>query len=103
MKMLRDGPRTQPVDEKTEFSVQDKAIVVFLNWYPKENLKGMAVMRLYGIDNRVLGESKPIKTTLRPGTVLISWQLTLPTSEGDYRVDVSLDDTIAWRGYFHLK
>jgi hypothetical protein len=102
-KILKDGPRTQPVDQRREFSTQDKAAVAFVNWDPKENLKGTTTMRLYDIENHLLGESKPLKTSLRPGTyIMSSFQFALPSKEGDYRVDVLFGSDIAWRGYFHM-
>lgn len=64
-KVLRDGGRTQPVDQKTEFSTQEPLMTVFVTWDPKERLKTLITLRIFDQDNRILAETKPVKTTLR--------------------------------------
>jgi hypothetical protein len=101
--VLRDGGRTQPVDQKTEFLMTEKAVTTFVTWDPKGKIKSMATVRVYTFDNKQLAETKPLKINLRPGSLAMSsWQFGVPTVEGVYRVDVLLDADVAWRGYFRV-
>jgi hypothetical protein len=101
--ILRDGARTQPIDQKTEFSIAEKAVTTFVNWDPKGKIKSMATLRVYNFDNKQLAETKPLKVNLRPGSLAMStWQFGVPSVEGLYRVDVFLDADVAWRGYFRV-
>jgi hypothetical protein len=102
-KILRDGARTQPIDQRTEFSLQDKTITVFVTWEPKELLKGIIVLRILDQDNKVLGETKPQKATLKVGSLTFSsWEFNVPPAEGVYRTDVLLGPDVAWRGFFRV-
>ncbi len=99
----RNGPATQPVDQKAEFSARDSNITVFVNWNPSETLKGLAVVHVYDISGLSLGETKPLKINLRSGALAMSsWSFSVPTVEGVYRADVIVGTEIAWRGYFHV-
>ena len=101
--ILRDGARTQPVEQKTEFSVTEKAVTTFVNWDPKGKIKSAVILRVYAFDNKQLGETKPLKVNLSPGSLTMSsWQFAVPPTEGVYRVDVFLDADVAWRGYFRV-
>jgi hypothetical protein len=101
--ILRDGARTQPIDQKTEFSITEKAVTTFVNWDPKGKIKSVATVRVYNFDNKQLAETKPQKINLRPGSLVMSaWQFGVPQVEGVYRVDVFLDADIAWRGHFRV-
>jgi hypothetical protein len=103
-KILRDGGRTQPVDPKTEFSMQEPSMTVFVTWDPKERLKTILTLRIFDQDNRKLAETKPLKTTLRVGSLPFStWDLKVPPAEGIYRVDVLIGSDVAWRGFFRVE
>jgi hypothetical protein len=102
-KVMRDGARTQPIDQRTEFSLQDKTIAVFVTWDPKEILKGVIVLRILDQDNKVLAETKPQKAALKPGSLTMStWEFGVPTAEGVYRTDVLFGPDVAWRGFFRV-
>jgi hypothetical protein len=102
-KVLRNGGRTPPVDQKTEFSTQEPAMTVFVTWDPKEQLKTLITLRIFDQDNRMLAETKPVKTTLRIGSVPFStWELKVPPAVGIYRVDVLIGSDAAWRGFFRV-
>jgi len=103
-KILRDGGRTQPVDQKTEFTAQDQSMTVFVTWDPKERLKTVITLRLFDQDNRLLAETKPAKTTLRVGSLpFTTWELKVPPVAGIYRADVVLGSDVAWRGFFRVE
>ena len=101
--ILARGASTQPLDQKVEFTRADKTATTFVTWNPAERFKGVTTMRLFDMDNRSLGETKPMKISLRPGDIVLShWPMT-PPPPGVYRADVMLDANIAWRGYFRVK
>ena len=103
-KILRDGGRTQPVDQKTEFTAQDQSMTVFVTWDPKERIKTVITLRLFDQDNRLLAETKPAKTTLRVGSLpFTTWELKVPPVAGIYRADVVLGSDVAWRGFFRVE
>jgi hypothetical protein len=97
------GARTQPVDQRVEFSPRDQSITTFITWDPKKKFKGTTTARIFDDENRLLGELKPMKLSLRPGDlILTSWQMGVPRRSGVYRVDVLLATDVAWRGYFRV-
>lgn len=98
--MLGTGASLRPIDQRTQFSIQDATITVFVNWLAVESFKSSTVLRLYDIDNRPRGEAKALKLSLKKGDIVVSsWQLPRPAS-GTYRADVILGREIAWRGFF---
>jgi len=100
-KIFRDGGRTQPVDQRTEFSTQDAVMTVFVTWDPKEKLKTVLMLRLFDQENRLLGETKPMKTTLQMRSLpFTTWEMKVPPAPGLYRVDVLVGSDVAWRGFF---
>ena len=101
--LIKKGASTQPLGQSVEFSRHDKTITTFVTWSPAERIKGATTLRLFDIDNRSLGETKPAKISLRPGDLMMShWPMSMPPP-GVYRADVMLDSHIAWRGYFRVK
>ena len=101
--LLKKGAATQPLDQRVEFSRHDKTMTTFVTWSPVERIKGVTTLRLFDLDNRSLGETKPAKISLRPGDLTMNhWPMSVPTP-GVYRVDVMLDAHIAWRGHFRVK
>lgn len=73
-------------------------------WQPKEKYKGLGHLRVYDLDNRLLGEGKPVKVNFHPGTSYIcSWELGVAgLAPGIYRVDILLDSDPAWRMFFRI-
>ncbi len=102
--VLRDGGRTQPVDQKTEFSTQEPLMTVFVTWDPKERLKTLITLRIFDQDNRILAETKPVKTTLRASGACRSphGSSRCSPAAGIYRVDVLIGSDAAWRGFFRV-
>lgn len=96
--ILKDQVR--PADQRQEFSPKDKEFVVFVEWGAQARLKGLQTLRLYDDHNVSLGETKPAKLDVRPGsTSLTSWKLPVPPHAGVYRAEVLIDGTPIWRGF----
>ena len=92
-----------PTDQRREFSVRDKGMVVFVTWSPQAKLKGALTMKLYDDGNRVMAESKPGKLSLRPGDMRVSsWPLPAFPRPGVFRADVSVEGVPIWRGFVRL-
>ena len=93
-----------PLNSRQQFSHQDQKIYVYVTWAPTVTFKGSAAMAIYDGDNRSLGQSKPVKVNLHPGSVSGSvWDIPLASLiSGIYRVDVSLGDDLVWRRFFRL-
>ena len=98
------SPTVRPVDQRDEFSAREGgAIQAYITWEPRVRLKGAVALRLFDSENRPLGESKPKKSDLkRGGMIFASWQVPMPTKPGVYRVDITLDGTALWRGFFRV-
>jgi hypothetical protein len=64
----------------------------------------MTYMTLYDADNHAVVQSKPLKLTLNPSALTTTnWQLNVAALQpGVYRVDVSLQDELVWRGFFRV-
>src|SRR6185369_824236 len=83
-----------PIDEKIEFSRANPQGVLFLTWLPKEKRKGYPSLRLYDLDNNLIGEMLNKKQiTVDPNKISYSlWELNLAQLQpGIYRIDVLLD------------
>jgi hypothetical protein len=102
-RVIKQGPATQPVDQRYEFSRADASMVVFVTWNPQERLRGVLSMRIHDEDNRVVGESKAKKVDLRVGrTLFTDWTIQVPAAAGMYRVDVLIDGRPVWRDFFRV-
>jgi S1-C subfamily serine protease len=98
-----DPPQT--IDEKIEFSRASPEGVLMITWLPKEKRKGYPSLRIYDLDNKLLGES-PNKKKITVDTNRISysmWELNFaPLPPGIYRIDVLLDGDFVWRTFFRI-
>jgi S1-C subfamily serine protease len=95
----------QPIDEKIEFSRSNPQGVLFLTWLPREKRKGYPSLRLYDLDNKLVGEMlNKKKITVVPNKLSYSlWELNLaPLSPGIYRIDVLLDGDFVYRTFFRM-
>jgi hypothetical protein len=98
-----DPPRT--IEEKIEFSHSNPKGVVFITWLPTEKRKGYPSLRIYDLDNHMVGEYlNKKKITVTPNKLSYSvWDLSIaPLPNGIYRVDVLLDGDFVWRTYFRV-
>jgi S1-C subfamily serine protease len=104
MESKRQDVPAWPRGTRTQFSLSDHQMTVFVNWQPKTKFKGLVTVRFFDLDNRELGQSPPLKISLQPGNFTsTSWPVPLATfSPGIYRVDVYLGDAPAWREFFRV-
>lgn len=92
-----------PADQRNEFSIRDKEIVVFLTWSPQKRVRGALVLRMYDETNRTTLDGKPGKVDVRPGDMKMThWRLTVPQRPGMYRADVLVDGIPHWRGFVRI-
>lgn len=100
----RRGGMPNPLDEKYEYSTRDAQCNVLLVLRPLEKRDTMVTLRVFDIDNRSLGTSKPSKLKLRKNEVMsVDWKLPIAgLKPGLYRVDVYFGEQPAWRTYFRI-
>jgi hypothetical protein len=101
----RKADPPQPIGEKSEFSRADNQGVLLMTWMPDEKRKGIPILRLYDLDNRLLTETQDKKKiTVRPNRLsYTAWDLTLGNLPlGVYRLDVSFAGEIVWRTFFRM-
>jgi S1-C subfamily serine protease len=99
-------PYPTAIDETYEFRAGEKLFAVFLTWEPRERIKETAVMRIYDLSGRMLGETKPMKIDLKPGTTRAysSWRADISNFKpAVYRVDVFLGSSPVWRAFFRVR
>ena len=97
-------PTVIPVDQRQTFSPGEPRMIVFLTWNPKERLRGMAHLRLYDAQNRLVLQSKPQKADLRKDRATFAyWELGVPGERGVYRADILLDERTMWRGFVRIR
>jgi hypothetical protein len=99
-----DQGTKQPIDQRATFSPRDDHFVAFLEWQPKERLRGGLVCRIYDSTGQLLSQSKHGKIDFKPGPALRTseWELSVPSQPGSYRIEVSLDDVTVWRGFIQV-
>lgn len=105
--MDKSGPNPWPKDPGLEFSRKQAQIAVFMIWDPKEKLRGLVTFAVYDLDNRLVSQTNRkngLKMNLKPGKRFNTWwQVDVsPLPVGVYRIDVLLDDAIAWRCFFRI-
>jgi S1-C subfamily serine protease len=100
---INRGPPVAVEDQRSEFSTTEKTFTVFVNWNPRERLKGMASLKLYNADNRQLVQSPPKKADIKKqDLILMSWRFDMLRTPGIYRADVLMDDKVMWRGWVRV-
>ncbi len=71
---INRGPTVAPEDQRSEFSIAEKAFTVFITWNPRERLKGMVSLKLFNADNRTLARGDPaIPAPARVGSLARSF------------------------------
>jgi S1-C subfamily serine protease len=64
-----------PTNSGQQFSHRDSKIWVYVNWNENLPFKGTAAMAVYDADNRAVGQSNPVKVSLRSGALsLNTWK-----------------------------
>lgn len=95
----------QPIDETVEFSRANAQGVLMVTWLTKEKRKGYSSVRLYDLDNKLLGEnvSKKQLTIVPERLSYTLWDLNFASLQpGIYRLDVLLDSDSVWRTFFRV-
>ena len=100
----RAGPQWEAVEQKFEFSRKDAQVSVLITWHAETKLKSTAILKIYNIDNRLVGTGRALKLNLSKGQLAYStWTVDvgqLPT--GTYRIDLVLGSDPVWRTFFRL-
>jgi S1-C subfamily serine protease len=103
----KSGFNPWPKDPGLEFSRKHAQIVVFMTWDPKEKLRGLVTSAIYDLDGKLISRTSQkngLKINLKPGKKFDAWWQVdvaqLPV--GVYRIDVLLEDAIAWRYFFRI-
>jgi S1-C subfamily serine protease len=99
----KNGPGW-PRDVRDQFSHGDAQMIVFINWDPKIKTSGIATLKFYSLENKQLGETRPLKVNIRPGNFTSSyWTVSIAEFPiGSYRADVCLGDAPVWRQFFRV-
>jgi len=99
----RVNQQMEAVDERFEFQHKD-LLNVLITWHGETKLKSIAFLRIYNIDNKLVGTAKPLKVNLSKGQLIYSsWTLGVSQMpEGTYRVDLVLGSDPVWRSFFRL-
>jgi S1-C subfamily serine protease len=89
---------------KVSFQRGDSSAAVIVAFSNSENLKSTAVIKLYDINNHLVGSGKQEKLNIGKGEPSErTWQLPLTNlPAGYYRVDVEVGGVVAWRQFFKL-
>jgi hypothetical protein len=97
------SPVVAPLDQRTDFSVQEKELVTFVTWNARTRVRGMALLQVRDARNRLVAETKPNKVDVRKGRqVLAYWRLPVPRQAGFYRVDLLIDGAAIWREFVRV-
>ena len=92
------------VDDKFEYTRADARAYIFLILAPRQKRKGLSSILIYNLDNRLLGQSAPMKVSLDAGQTKF-WNAEFPLANltpGVYRVDLTFDGNPLWRTYFRI-
>ena len=100
----RVGPQWEAVDQKFEFQRKDSQFNVLITWHGETKLKSTAFLKIYNIDNRLVGTSNSLKLNLSKGQLMYSsWTMGVgQLPDGTYRVDLVLGSNPVWRSFFRL-
>ena len=98
------GSQLQMKDEKFEFQRRDGQLSVLITWHGKSKLKSSTFFKIYDVDNKLVGTSKPTKISLAKGQLVqSSWGIQIgQLSGGLYRIDLVLESTPVWRSFFRM-
>jgi hypothetical protein len=101
----KSGP-AWPQGARTEFSLSQQTMSVFVNWKAKgkEKFKGIADAHFFDLDNKEIAHTPPLKVNIRAGNIDSTyWTFKLNVfTPGAYRADIDLDGAPAWRQFFRV-
>lgn len=89
---------------KRVFARRDTNVTVYVSWQTTSKEKLICTLRLFNMDNKAIDQSKPREISLGPGKYMeTTWDIPFKTMpSGIYRVDLVLNDKIAWRDFFRI-
>jgi hypothetical protein len=90
--------------QKLQFRRSDELAGAWIHFSNSSSFKSVAALKLYDLDNRLVGSSKPEKVNVSRGELAErTWQLPLGNvPAGVYRIDLEMPEGVAWRQYFRL-
>lgn len=101
----KNGP-AWPQGIRTEFSLSQQTMSVFVNWKAKgkEKFKGIADAHFFDLDNKEIAHTPPLKVNIHGGNIDSTyWTFKLNVfAPGAYRADIDLDGAPAWRQFFRV-
>lgn len=100
----RKGSDWEPVDQQFEYSRQNGQVVIFIIWSMREKLKGLATLRLYDLNNHLIGNSQPKKFSLSKDQMrYMTYPLEIANLPSrTYRIDLAIDATPVWRTFIRV-
>lgn len=104
-KRVETKPIPRATEETYEFRSTD-ALMVFIEWRPKEKIKTAAMLRVYDLAGRLLIEGKPSKLDVKPGPTssYTWWKADISSLKpAIYRVDVLTNSSAIWRAFFKIR
>jgi S1-C subfamily serine protease len=104
LQVERKGGPAWPRDMRSQFSLGERTMAVFVNWEAKIKYKGTADVHFFDLDNKEIAHTPALKVKIQPGNIDSTyWTIPLKTfAPGIYRVDVNLGDAPAWRQFFRV-
>ena len=93
-----------PTDQTTQFSRSRDTLQLVVTWGPDKKEKSVVQMRIFGLNNHLVEESKPGKIELRPqNTAYTGIRMPIAAlAPGIYRADLFLGDAPEWRAFFKV-
>jgi hypothetical protein len=100
----RAGTQMEAVDQKFEFQRKDTRVSVLITWHGESKLKSSAFLKIYNIDNKLVGTTTALKLNVPKGQLVFSvWTFEVGSlPDGTYRVDLVLGSDPVWRSFFRL-
>lgn len=93
-----------PVDSTTQFSRTRDTLALVITWAPSKKTKTTLQLRIFDLDNQVVGQTRPEKIELRPQvTAYTGIKVSISSLKpGTYRADLLLGDDPEWRAFFKV-
>jgi len=100
----RAGTQMEAVGQKFEFPRKDSRVSVLITWHGETKLKSSAFLKVYNIDNKLVGATTALKLNVPKGQLVFSaWTFEVGSlPDGTYRVDLVLGSDHVWRSFFRL-
>ncbi|HEX5215888.1 MAG TPA: trypsin-like peptidase domain-containing protein [Vicinamibacterales bacterium] len=100
--MTKDEMRG-PTDTREDFSLREPSFAVYLQWLPRDRVRGQMMLSLFDGTSQLVGTSKASNVDFRKGASTLSqWQMPMVRAPGIYRAEVAIDGAIAWRGFVRI-